>query len=99
VMMASAEEQAEDAELQPGDQEINPSVVKLRVKSHDLRIHMFEHDPLVDNILKGCCKDRLFSRVLEKPMDHPGSKVGNGWRTMDVLCMPSTKFMGMGIHR
>jgi hypothetical protein len=48
AIMAAAEEQMEGKRPRPGDQELNPSMLESRAKDLDLRMHMSEHNHLVD---------------------------------------------------
>ena len=98
---AANNESAATADGQLGD---NPTVFESRAKGHDLRTHMSEMDPLDGDILKSYAEDRLFSKVLLRPEDHPDFFIRDEfiWRHNrggeDVLCVPNGKSKNSSLH-
>jgi hypothetical protein len=65
---------------------------------------MTERDPLNDDIWKGYIVNHVFKKILEKPEDHPGFEIQDGFIWMknrggeEVLCVPSTSSKGTTLY-
>lgn len=74
------------------------------VKPQDLMMSLLEEDLLDDDIRWGYKQDKVFSKVMEKPEDHPDFEVKDVIIWMknrggeQVVCVPSMPSKGTTLH-
>ena len=102
--LAAAAETEGEGGFPTDDREVDPTIFESQEKGPDLLVHMSEHNPLHEDISKGYADDKLFSKILEKPDDHPTFSVRDKFIWMknrggeDVLCVPTSASKDTTLH-
>ena len=69
MVAAAKEEREKNSPTIP--QENNPSIFKSRAKGPDLCVHMSKKDSLDADTLASYTANKMFSKIIAKPGDHP----------------------------
>ncbi|KAF8226829.1 hypothetical protein L208DRAFT_1299891 [Tricholoma matsutake] len=86
----------EEGDVSPApDRGYNPMIYDSLASGTDLMVHLSDPDPWDEDIWVGYAQDKLFSKIMKQPGDHPGFEVSDGLVWMKnrggvrVLCVPS----------